>query len=75
MYISLYLNLEDISNEPELSQGGHGRRGSKPAGRLFQSAADGALDSRQREAVARLGEADMEIAAARRDVRLKVHEG
>lgn len=37
--------------------------------------AGGALDSRQREAVARLGQADMQIAAARRDVRLKVQEG
>ncbi|WP_229496178.1 TolC family outer membrane protein [Massilia polaris] len=37
--------------------------------------AGGALDSRQREAVARLGQADNQLAAARRDVRLKVQEG
>ncbi len=37
--------------------------------------AGGALDSRQREAVARLGQADWQLAAARRDVRLKVQEG
>jgi outer membrane protein len=37
--------------------------------------AGGALDSRQREAVARLGQADMQLAAARRDARLKVQEG
>ncbi|WP_395408399.1 TolC family outer membrane protein [Pseudoduganella sp. UC29_106] len=37
--------------------------------------AGGALDSRQREAVARLGQAEQGLAAARRDVRLKVQEG
>lgn len=37
--------------------------------------AGGALDSRQRESVARLGQAEQELAAARRDVRLKVQEG
>jgi outer membrane protein len=37
--------------------------------------AGGGLDSRQREAVARLGQAEQELAAARRDVRLKVQEG
>jgi outer membrane protein len=37
--------------------------------------AGGALDSRQREAVARLGQAEQDLAAARRDVRLKVQEG
>ncbi|MGZ8301465.1 MAG: TolC family outer membrane protein [Telluria sp.] len=37
--------------------------------------AGGALDSRQREAVARLGQSDQLLAAARRDVRLKVQEG
>jgi outer membrane protein len=37
--------------------------------------AGGALDSRQRESVARLGQAEQGLAAARRDVRLKVHEG
>jgi outer membrane protein len=37
--------------------------------------AGGGLDSRQREAVARRGEAEQQLAAARRDVRLKVQEG
>jgi outer membrane protein len=37
--------------------------------------AGGALDSRQREAAAHLGQAEQELAAARRDVRLKVQEG
>ena len=37
--------------------------------------AGGALDSRQRESVARFGQAEQELAAARRDVRLKVQEG
>jgi outer membrane protein len=37
--------------------------------------AGGALDSRQREAAARLAQADFELAAARRDVRLQVQEG
>ncbi|MES2149337.1 MAG: TolC family outer membrane protein [Pseudomonadota bacterium] len=37
--------------------------------------AGGALDSRQREAAASLGQADLQLAAARRDVRLKVLEG
>lgn len=37
--------------------------------------AGGALDSRQREAVARRGQAELELLAARRDVRLKVQEG
>ena len=37
--------------------------------------AGGGLDSRQREAVARLGQAEQELAAARRDVRLKVQDG
>jgi outer membrane protein len=37
--------------------------------------AGGAIDSRQREAVAHLGQAEQELAAARRDVRLKVQEG
>lgn len=37
--------------------------------------AGGALDSRQREAVAHLGQAEQELAAARRDVRLQVQEG
>lgn len=37
--------------------------------------AGGALDSRQREAVARRGEAEQQLAAARRDARLKVQEG
>lgn len=37
--------------------------------------AGGALDSRKREAVARMGQADQELAAAQRDVRLKVQEG
>jgi outer membrane protein len=37
--------------------------------------AGGGLDSRQRESVARLGQAEQNLAAARRDVRLKVQEG
>ncbi|WP_020656491.1 TolC family outer membrane protein [Massilia niastensis] len=37
--------------------------------------AGGALDSRKRESVARRGQAEQELAAARRDVRLKVQEG
>lgn len=37
--------------------------------------AGGALDSRQREAAAHLVQAEQELAAARRDVRLKVQEG
>jgi len=37
--------------------------------------AGGGLDSRQREAVALLGQAEQELAAARRDVRLQVQEG
>lgn len=37
--------------------------------------AGGGLDSRQREAAAHLGQAEQELAAARRDVRLKVQEG
>ncbi|WP_028103904.1 TolC family outer membrane protein [Pseudoduganella violaceinigra] len=37
--------------------------------------AGGALDSRQRESVARLSQAEQELAAAQRDVRLKVQEG
>lgn len=37
--------------------------------------AGGALDSRQREAVARLSEAEHQLAAARRDVRLQVQDG
>jgi outer membrane protein len=37
--------------------------------------AGGRLDSRQREAAAHLGQAEQELAAARRDVRLKVQEG
>jgi outer membrane protein len=37
--------------------------------------AGGGLDSRQREAVARLGQAEQELAAARRDVRLQVQQG
>jgi len=37
--------------------------------------AGGGLDSRQREAVARLGQAEQSLAAAKRDVRLKVQEG
>lgn len=37
--------------------------------------AGGGLDSRQREAVARRAEAEQQLAAARRDVRLKVQEG
>jgi outer membrane protein len=37
--------------------------------------AGGALDSRQRESVARFGQAEQELAAARRDVRLKVQDG
>lgn len=37
--------------------------------------AGGGLDSRQREAVARRGEAEQQLAAARRDARLKVQEG
>jgi outer membrane protein len=37
--------------------------------------AGGGLDARQREAVARLGQAEQELAAARRDVRLQVQEG
>lgn len=37
--------------------------------------AGGALNSRQREAAAHLGQAEQELAAARREVRLKVQEG
>jgi outer membrane protein len=37
--------------------------------------AGGGLDARQREAAAHLGQAEQELAAARRDVRLKVQEG
>lgn len=37
--------------------------------------AGGGLDSRQREAVARLGQAEQGLAAVKRDVRLKVQEG
>jgi outer membrane protein len=37
--------------------------------------AGGRLDSRQRETAARLGQSEQELAAARRDVRLKVQEG
>ncbi len=37
--------------------------------------AGGALDSRQREAAARLAQASQQLQAARRDVRLKVQEG
>ncbi|WP_229422908.1 TolC family outer membrane protein [Telluria aromaticivorans] len=37
--------------------------------------AGGAINSRQREAAARLGQAEQELAAARREVRLKVQEG
>lgn len=37
--------------------------------------AGGALDSRQRESVARLSQAERELSAAQRDVRLKVQEG
>jgi len=37
--------------------------------------AGGALDSRQREAVARLGQAELQLAAAQRDVRLQVQDG
>ncbi|MBA5689901.1 TolC family outer membrane protein [Rugamonas apoptosis] len=37
--------------------------------------AGGGLDSRQREAAARVGQAEQELAAARRDVRLAVQEG
>jgi outer membrane protein len=37
--------------------------------------AGGALDSRQREAASRLAQAEFELAAARRDVRLQVQEG
>ncbi|MCU6497008.1 TolC family outer membrane protein [Rugamonas sp. A1-17] len=37
--------------------------------------AGGGLDSRQREAVARRAEAELQLSAARRDVRLKVQEG
>lgn len=37
--------------------------------------AGGALDSRQREAVARFGQAELQLAAAQRDVRLQVQEG
>lgn len=37
--------------------------------------AGGALDSRQREAAARLGQVEYELAAARREARLKVQEG
>ncbi|SFV11030.1 TolC family outer membrane protein [Pseudoduganella namucuonensis] len=37
--------------------------------------AGGALDSRQREAVARLGQAERQLDAARRDARLQVQEG
>lgn len=37
--------------------------------------AGGGLDSRQREAAARLEQSELEVAAAKRDVRLKVQEG
>ncbi|KQV81015.1 type I secretion protein TolC [Massilia sp. Root351] len=37
--------------------------------------AGGALDSHQREAVARFGQAELQLAAAQRDVRLQVQEG
>ena len=37
--------------------------------------AGGGLDSRQREAVARQGQAEQELAAAKRDVRLQVQDG